>query len=76
MTKKSIIEKTIKVINQLPKDKAEEISDFVDFIFKRFEESEINYGIQELASKSKSFDFLKDEEELYTLEDLKVVYNA
>jgi hypothetical protein len=31
-------------------------------------------GIQKLADKSKSFDFLKDEEDIYTLADLKETY--
>lgn len=39
MTKQAIIECKIRVINQLPEDKAEEISDFEDFIIKRYDES-------------------------------------
>ena len=35
MNKQLIIERTLKVINQLPEDKAEEISDFADFVFKK-----------------------------------------
>lgn len=38
MTKKVIIDITIKAINQLPKEKAEEISDFAAFLCKRYEE--------------------------------------
>ena len=40
MTKELIIEKTIKVINQLPENKAEEISNFADYLFKKFEEDD------------------------------------
>lgn len=76
MTKQSIIERTINAINQLPEDKAEEISDFADFVFKKFEEKLLNENIQKLVSESKSFDFLNDEEELYSTEDLKVKYNG
>jgi hypothetical protein len=32
MTRQIIIERTLKAINQLPEDKAEEISDFADFV--------------------------------------------
>lgn len=39
MTKQAIIERKIRVINHLPEDKAEEISDFAAFIIKRNEES-------------------------------------
>jgi hypothetical protein len=76
MTKQAIIEKTIRLLNQLPDDKAEEISDFADFIFKKYEESLISEGIQQLSSDSKTFEFLKEEEELYSLKDIKVKYNG
>ncbi len=76
MTRQLIIERTLKAINQLPEDKAEEISDFADFVIKRYEESRLTEGIQKMASKSKAFQFLKDEEELYSIADLKEVYNA
>ena len=75
MTKQLIIERTLKVINLLPTDKAVEISDFADFIFKRYEEQLLTEGIQKMAYESKSFDFLHDEEEAFTLSDLKVIYN-
>ena len=76
MTRKAIIERTIKAINQLPENKAEEISDFADFVSRRYEEFQLIQGIQQLAAESKSFDFLHDEEELYSIADLKEVYNA
>jgi hypothetical protein len=73
MTKQLIIEKTVKVINQLPEEKAEEISDFADFIIKRYEEQRLIHGIQQLTSNSQTFDFLKDEEDLYSEADLKEI---
>ena len=76
MTRQIIIERTLKIINQLPEDKALEISDFADFIFKRFEEQELTKGIQKMVAESQTFDFLKNEEEDYSLADLKEVYNG
>jgi hypothetical protein len=76
MTKQAIIEKTVRLLNQLPDDRAEEISDFADFIFKKYEESVISEGIQQLSSDSKAFEFLKEEEELYSLKDIKEKYNG
>lgn len=76
MTKQIIIERTLNAINQLPEDKAEEISDFADFVFKRYEEHELTAGIHNLVSESQAFDFLKTEEEIYSIEDLKEVYNG
>ena len=75
MKKQLIIERTLKVINQLPEDKAIEISDFADFVFKRYEENELSKGIQQISSDSKSFEFLKNEEEIYSMNDLKKKYN-
>ncbi len=63
-------------MNQLPEDRAEEISDFADFVFKRYEEREITNGIQKLAAASTTFDFLNTEEDLYSVADLKEVYRG
>jgi hypothetical protein len=73
MTKQLIIEKMVKAINQLPEEKAEEISDFADFIIKRYEEQHLIQGIQQLISTGNTFDFLKDEEDLYSEADLKEI---
>jgi hypothetical protein len=75
MTKQAIIERTINAINQLPEDKAEEISDFADFIMKKFEENRLAKGIQQILSESETFNFLNEEEELYSVSDLKEKYN-
>lgn len=75
MTRQTIIEKTLQAINRLPEDKAEEISDFADFVSKRYEDHKLIESIQKMASDSKTFAFLKDEEDLYTLSDLKQIYN-
>jgi hypothetical protein len=75
MTKQIMIEQTLKVFNLLPEEKVEEISNFADFILKRYEESELLKGIQKLTSESNSFSFLDKEDDLYTIADLKKVYN-
>ncbi|MDP3467214.1 MAG: hypothetical protein Q8S11_02695 [Daejeonella sp.] len=76
MTKQLIIDRTVKAINQLPDDKAEEISDFADFVIKRHEEQKLTEEIQHLAMESQTFDFLNEEEDLYSESDLKEVYNG
>lgn len=75
MTRQAIIERTVKAINQLPEDKAEEISDFADFVIKRYEEQLLTKGIGQLTS-SPAFDFLKDKEDIYTEADIKEHYNG
>jgi uncharacterized membrane-anchored protein YjiN (DUF445 family) len=76
LPRKAIIERTIKAINRLPEEKAEEISDFADFMIKRYDEQLLSESIQQLTSKSQTFQFLESEEDLYTLSDLKEVYNG
>lgn len=74
MTKELYIERTISAMNQLPKDKAQEISDFADFLIKRHEEEVLSAGIRNLTEKGESFDFLNQEEDLYSVDDLKKPY--
>jgi hypothetical protein len=74
MDRQFIIERTMKAINQLPDDKAAEISDFADFVFKRYEEQQITKGIQKIISESHAFDFLNYVEDIYSMADLKEVY--
>lgn len=76
ISKQAIIDRIIKAIYLLPVDKAAEISDFADFVSKRYEEQLLAQGIQQLAAESKVFDFLNTEEDLYTEADLKEVYNG
>lgn len=76
MTRQAIIDRTIRAINQLPQEKAEEICAFADFVSKRFVEDQLTQGIQKMAAESKAFSFLNDEEDLYSIADLKEVYNG
>lgn len=76
MSRQEIIERTIRIISQLPDEKAEEISDFADFILKRYEEQLLTSGIQHLAAESSAFEFLDKEEDIYHVADLKEIYNG
>jgi hypothetical protein len=76
MTRQAIIERTLRAINQLPEEKAEEISTFAEFIIKQYEEHQLTQGIQKMTAQSSAFDFLSQEEDLYTEADLKEVYNG
>lgn len=46
---------------------------FADFLIQRYEELQLTNDMQQIAS-GQSFDFLKDEEDLYTENDLKETY--
>jgi hypothetical protein len=76
MTKQAIIERTIEVIKRLPDNKAEEVSDFADFVIKRYEDQILTEELQHVITNSKTFEFLHDEEDLYSEADIKEKYNG
>ncbi|HLP59112.1 MAG TPA: hypothetical protein VK186_09790 [Candidatus Deferrimicrobium sp.] len=51
-----------------------EIADFIEFLYQKHEEAILKEGIQQLCSHSRSFKFLEDEEDLYTLDDIKETF--
>jgi hypothetical protein len=69
-----LINNIIKKINRLPDIKIREVDDFTDFILSKIYDKIILEGIQKITSDSKSFDFLYDEEDLYTVNDIKEKY--
>jgi hypothetical protein len=71
LTKETIIQKTLEALKILPKEKVEEISDFADFLLRRYEELSLQQGIQTIQSQSETFNFLNEEEELYSPADIK-----
>ena len=74
MEREILIKKTIGVIEQLPMARLQEVNDFVEFIIHKTDDILITEGLKQLASSSQTFDFLKDEPELYTINDLKVKF--
>jgi len=76
MTKQAIIERMVEVINRLPNNKAEEIADFADFVIKRHEDYLLAEGLQHVIASSKTFEFLQEEEDLYSVADIKEKYNG
>lgn len=75
MTSREVtIKNTIQKINKLPDEKLPEVEDFVDFLLQKFDDALLTEGIQQLTSESKAFQYLENEEELYTVNDLKERY--
>jgi hypothetical protein len=70
MTREAIIQKTVKTLKKLPAEKAVEVSDFADYILKRHEEHILQNGIERLVETSKAFQFLNDDEDLYSTKDI------
>ncbi len=74
MKRQSLIDNTIRNINQLPDSRIKEVNDFTEFLLSKIEDRIIQKGLHQLTSDSKAFDFLKDEEDLYSVNDLKEQY--
>jgi len=76
MEKEVLIKKAIKNIQRLPVTKVQEVNDFVEFLLNKIDDQMISEGIKKISSTSKSFDFLNDEHDLYSVSDLNVKYNS
>ena len=73
MNREILIKETIEKIQRLPDLKIKEINDFADFLLSRIDDKMLLEGIQKLTSDSKVFEYLRDEEVLYTLNDIKEI---
>lgn len=72
MTQSALIEITISTLSKLPEDKIAEVADFAEYVLKKHEESILQAGITKLINDSETFEFLAEEEDLYTVDDLKI----
>lgn len=74
MTREKLIKKTVDSLSKLPDQKIKEVADFADFLLSKIDDQIIVERIQKMAAESKAFAFLEDEEDIYTVEDLKEKY--
>ena len=71
MSKEKMLKNTIAKLQQLDKSNLKEANDFVDFLLTKVSNRELTKEIQKQAEEGKAFSFLQDEEELYSIQDLK-----
>lgn len=75
MDKEVLIKRSIKSLQKLPTKRINEVVDFIDFISEKYrDEIILKKGIQTIVEQSISFSFLKNEEDLYSIKDLKEKY--
>jgi hypothetical protein len=74
MTRQALIQRTIENLSKLPNPKLKEVADFAEFLLSKIDDAMITKGVQDLNSSSQSFQFLENEEDLYTEDDLKEKY--
>ena len=71
MKREVLIKDTLKKIHQLPDLRVQEINDFAEFLLYKTDDEILLEGIQKLTSDSKSFEYLNNEESLYSANDIK-----
>lgn len=74
MKKENLIHQTLQVLTQLPQHKVHEVVDFAEYLLKKHDEEILQKSLYSLASENQSFDFLKEEEIIYSINDLKKRY--
>jgi len=74
MTREAIIQRTIEVLSALPDDKIEEVSDFAAYILTKYDERSLQKEMQTLIEQSDAFNFVREDEEIYSADDLKERY--
>lgn len=74
MTREILIQKTIDHLAKLPDQKLQGVSDFAEYLLSRIDDKVVTEGIQKLTSDSNAYKFLEEEEDLYSVKDLKERY--
>jgi len=67
----ALIHKIISILEVLPKEKLKVVRDFTDFLLQKNDDLELQRGMEKLMNQSDVFDFLKEDEALYSTKDLK-----
>ncbi len=75
MDRNILIQETLDKIKLLPDVKIQEINDFAEFLLSKIDDFILLDETQKLTPDSKSFEYLKTEEDLYSVNDLKEEYN-
>jgi len=74
MTRDTLIKKTMDNLNRLPDQKLQQVLDFAELLLSKIDDQLITQGIQKLAKDSKVYKFLEEEDDLYSVQDLKEKY--
>jgi hypothetical protein len=74
MEREILVREMVRNIKQLPTTRIREVNDFVEFMLQKANDALITEGLQQLSSSSSVYDFLDDEPDIYSINDLKVKY--
>jgi hypothetical protein len=74
MSKVELIEKTIRNMQALPEQDLAAVHDFAAFLLSRIEKNILTEEITQANLSSTSYQFLEEDKDLYTVNDLKEKY--
>lgn len=74
MSKEELINKAILTLQKFPPEKISEVNDFAEYIFQKFEEYLLQKGLQQITTDANAFQFLAEDEAIYSIKDLKEKY--
>lgn len=69
--KERSIQKTIEILKNLPGERVKAVQDFAEYLLHKYDDYALVKGIEKLSVESNTFEFLEEDEELYTVKDLK-----
>ena len=73
-TREVLIKNTMNNLNRLSEEKVREISEYTDFLLTKLSEQILNTDIQEYIMTSDAYKFLREDEDIYSVNDLQVPY--
>ena len=71
MEREMLVQKTVRKIEQMPATQIQKVNDFVEFVIRRTNDAMITEGLQQLSLCGQTYDFLYDEPDIYSVDDLK-----
>ena len=74
MERDVLMRKTVRNIERLSTGRIQEVNNFVEFMLRKSNNALIIEDLQQLSSESHTYDFLSNEPELYSVNDLKVKF--
>ncbi len=74
MSRQELIEKALKGMETLSNEELNEMNNFLEFILSKHEKKALSRDVSGINTSSKSYKFLEEDSDLYTVNDLKVKY--
>jgi hypothetical protein len=74
MSRIELIETTLKSIEKLPENELQEINDFAEFLLSKVDKKQLTKDISQINLASGSYKFLAQDDNIYTVNDLKEKY--